>query len=337
MTDWPHQALARVRDARPTALVTLLAVEGSVPREAGTKMLVWPGGQWGTIGGGNLEHQAATQARRMLALGEQARFAVQDYPLGPLLSQCCGGRVRLLIERLDGGDAGWLAEAAGHLDADRPYVITTRIVDGSASKSVTSPPAQRLEAHPVSLNGRPARARDPRPADGDLIVERSAPGRPSLSLFGAGHVGQAIARALEPLPFRLRWYDSRPEAGELPGVAVLPAQALAAIAAEPTPYALVLTHDHGLDYALVRAALAGGHDGYLGLIGSKTKRARFLGRLRAEGFCETALARLVCPIGLPQIRGKAPETIAVSVAADLLMRREASLRPCVREMVIAGL
>jgi xanthine dehydrogenase accessory factor len=82
----------------------------------------------------------------------------------------------------------------------------------------------------------------------------------------------------------------------------------------------VLTHDHALDYSLTRAALTGGRFAYLGLIGSMTKRARFVSRLRAEGLDD---GRLTCPIGVPQLRSKDPEVIAVSVAADLLMRLEA--------------
>lgn len=145
-------------------------------------------------------------------------------------------------------------------------------------------------------------------------------------LFGAGHVGQAIARAFEPLPFRLSWYDSRPETAEIGGVTVLEPAELAAKAmgAGADAYGLVLTHDHALDYALVSAGLAGGGFSYFGVIGSKTKRARFMKRLRDDGFSEAVLTRLTCPIGLPHLKSKAPEVIAVSVAADLLMRQEAA-------------
>src|SRR5665213_3268539 len=119
MADWVAAALERSNAGEAAALVTLMAVEGSTPREAGTKMLVWPGGQSGTIGGGNLEHQVTAQALRMLALGPRQRFAIQDYPLGPLLAQCCGGRVRLLIERIDRRDGRWLNEAADYQAAAR--------------------------------------------------------------------------------------------------------------------------------------------------------------------------------------------------------------------------
>ena len=323
MTDWPRRALERLAMGEPAALVTLLAVEGSTPREAGTKMVVWADGQSGTIGGGNLEHRASDQARRMLAAGEAARYAIQDYPLGPFLAQCCGGRVRLMIERLDQRDVGWLGEAERYGRANEPFAIRSRI-EGEALVKAVGAVDGGGEAHAVSIGGHKAPARGERPAAGCEIVERSAPVRPVVLLFGAGHVGRAIHRALEPLPFRLFWSDCREEMAEVPGVAVLPPDAQAEIAGDGAAYTLVLTHDHALDYALVSAALAGDGDGYLGLIGSRTKAARFFSRLRADGFSEAQLARLTCPIGIPQLKDKAPEIIAVSVAADLLLRLQAS-------------
>lgn len=335
--NWARAALARIEHNDAAALVTVLATEGSAPREAGTKMVVWEGGQSGTIGGGNLEHQATSQARRMLS-GSQASFAIQDYPLGPLLAQCCGGRVRLLIERVEAASRDWLTDAARRMDADQPFEVRTRFDPGLLTKTI-APIAALSDAPAVSLSGAPAAARGARPELGDELVERNAAPRPPLLLFGAGHVGQAIARAFAPLPFRLFWYDSRPETADLAGVTVLePAEmAAAAMGASPEAYGLILTHDHALDYALASAGLAGGGFGYLGLIGSKTKRARFMSRLRDDGFSEAALTRLTCPIGLPALRSKAPEVIAVSVAADLLMRLEAARVSNDEDVAVASL
>ena len=336
MTDWPRVALARLATGEPAALVTLLAVEGSTPRDAGTKMLVWPGGQAGTIGGGALEHQASDQARRMIAQGPASRVAIQDYPLGPFLAQCCGGRVRLMIERLDARDAGWLADADRYWRAEEPFAIHSRLDGASLTKSI-GPVGGGADGSIVTINGDPARAKGERPAVGALIIERSAPPRPVVLLFGAGHVGRAVHRALEPLPFRVFWSDCREETAEVPGVVVLPPDAQTEIAGDGAAYTLVLTHDHALDYALVSAALAGESDGYLGLIGSRTKAAKFFSRLKADGFSDKALERLTCPIGIQELKSKAPEIIAVSVAADLLLRLEASQRARLRETALAGL
>ncbi len=335
--NWARSALARIGENQPAALVTVLATEGSAPREAGTKMVVWEGGQSGTIGGGNLEHQATTQARRMLS-GSQASFAIQDYPLGPLLAQCCGGRVRLLIERVEAASRDWLTDAARRMDAAQPFEVRTRFNPGQLTKTV-APIAASSEAPPVTLAGAVASARGARPELGDELVERNDAPRPPLLVFGAGHVGQAVARAFAPLPFKLSWFDSRPETADLPGVTVAePAEmAAAAMGAGGDAYGLIFTHDHGLDYALASAGLAGGGFAYLGLIGSKTKRARFMSRLRDDGFSEAALTRLTCPIGLPHLRSKAPEVIAVSVAADLLMRLEAARISNDEDLAVASL
>ena len=98
MADWTAHAREALQQG-PAALVTILATEGSAPRGPGARMVVTETGLAGTIGGGALEHQATAQARTILALAPGS-WRVQDYPLGPLLGQCCGGRVRLLVEHL---------------------------------------------------------------------------------------------------------------------------------------------------------------------------------------------------------------------------------------------
>ena len=81
---------------------------------------------------------------------------------------------------------------------------------------------------------------------------------------------------------------------------------------------LVMTHDHHLDYRLVSAILTRTEVDFVGLIGSETKSKRFMSKLKKEGLSDEDLARCVCPIGLPSVKGKLPMEIAVSVAAQLL-------------------
>lgn len=147
--------------------------------------------------------------------------------------------------------------------------------------------------------------------------------RQTIALFGAGHVGRALAIALAPLPFRISWIDGRDDAfpAQIPAnaEAVLSRDAPAAIAAlPPGSFVLVMTHDHALDLAITAAALGRGDLPFVGLIGSATKRARFERRLRELGLDEGRIAGLVCPIGLPGISGKEPAVIAASVTAQLL-------------------
>lgn len=158
-----------------------------------------------------------------------------------------------------------------------------------------------------------------RPADWPVPAPRFA-----LQLYGAGHVGRAVVRLLAGLPCDVLWVDEREEEfppGPLPphvrAVAVEPVVA-EVYAAPPGAFFLVLTHSHALDLALAQAILARGDFGWFGLIGSRSKRARFEHRLRDRGFDAALMQRITCPIGLPGITGKEPEVIAVSVVAQML-------------------
>ncbi|AHE52053.1 xanthine dehydrogenase accessory protein XdhC [Sphingomonas sanxanigenens] len=302
VSDWAALALTAAQDT-PVALVTILATEGSAPRGAGTRMAVTRTALAGTIGGGALELRAIEQARAILDLAP-GRWRVQDYPLGPLLGQCCGGRVRLLVERVDPAASGWIAHEGEALIATLAD-DTVRRVPGDAAPLPS--------------------ARGERPAAGARFVEPADVRRLPVMLFGAGHVGRAIARAVARLPIALAWFDTRAAEAGFPGVMpVAEDQAVDCIGEAGAETAmLILTHDHGLDYRLTAAALRSAA-GFVGLIGSATKRARFLSRLAAEGFDGEARARLTCPIGLPGITGKEPDVIAIAVAAQLLAMRPAA-------------
>lgn len=292
MADWTAQAREALSQG-PAALVTILATEGSAPRGAGARMVVTETGLAGSIGGGRLEHQAMAQARAILAL-DPGSWRVQDYPLGPLLGQCCGGRVRLLVERLEG-----VPENEG------PFEVTL---------------SDRVERRPLNgEGGGRIAARGPLPAAGARFIEPVETESLPVFLFGAGHVGRAIAARADGLPLHIAWHDSRAEMAESPGVVLATEdEMVASAAAAPEDEAVVImTHDHALDYRLTAAAL-GGRARFVGLIGSKTKRARFLSRLAADGVDSS---RLTCPIGLPGIGGREPEVIAIATLAQLLTLR----------------
>lgn len=153
--------------------------------------------------------------------------------------------------------------------------------------------------------------------------------RPRLWLFGAGHVGKAVIQATTPLGFGLTWIDSRPEMfpdahGDIQTLTSR-APHLEVAGAPAGAMVLVMTHSHAQDFDIIDAALKRADLGFVGLIASATKRARFIARLKARGHTEQALGRLVCPIGLPGITGKEPAVIAASVAAQALQHREALL------------
>ena len=167
---------------------------------------------------------------------------------------------------------------------------------------------------------------------------QSAP-RFHLQLYGAGHVGRAIARALAPLDVRVDWIDERDD--EFPARffehgAPWPANirkvCVDAVDAEvrnapPGGFYLVLTHQHDLDLQITEAILKRGDFGFLGLIGSKTKKQRFIHRFAQRGIAPELIERMTCPIGIPGIAGKEPEVIAIAVVAQLLQASEPLAHP----------
>jgi xanthine dehydrogenase accessory factor len=247
---------------RRAVLVQVREARGSVPRAAGTRMLVGADDVLGTIGGGHLEWQAIALARALLREGgvHEQRIA-----LGPTLGQCCGGALTLAYEPLS---------------------------------------AQALAAWP------------------------SAAPRFHLQLYGAGHVGRAIVALLAGIDCRVEWIDERESefplrADEPPHIQRLCVEPVEAEVATAPPGAcfLILTHSHDLDLRITEAVLRRADFAFCGLIGSKTKRARFEHRMHERGIAPEVLARLTCPIGVPGIAGKEPEVLAIAAVAQLLQRR----------------
>ncbi|MDR4534282.1 xanthine dehydrogenase accessory protein XdhC [Glutamicibacter sp. PS] len=255
-------AVARLRGERRAAvLVTLAAVRGHAPREAGAKMVVAADEIYETIGGGNLEMVAVNRARDMLNEGvrtpELLELRLNDKAPAKYGRQCCGGEVSILLEPL-------------------------------------------AQAHTVAI-------------------------------FGVGHVGLELARILSRHDLDLMLSDSRPEfLDALPvlepavarihaEVAVLGEEAISRLPAGTD--VLIMTHDHAEDLHLCDAALRHPQLGSIGLIGSKAKWQRFIKKLGELGHDRAAIERIQCPIGIPEVAGKQPATIAVSVAAELLARR----------------
>ncbi|MGD1926075.1 MAG: xanthine dehydrogenase accessory protein XdhC [Paracoccaceae bacterium] len=150
------------------------------------------------------------------------------------------------------------------------------------------------------------------------------PDKRLVIIYGAGHVGQAIVRALAPLPFRLTLVDARDAPPTDDDVLITPLPEAVAEEAPPGTFHVVLTHSHAIDLEVITAILAG-EFGFCGLIGSATKRTLFERRLAERGVPQDAIAQLTCPIGLPGLRDKRPEVIAASVAVQLLVR-DAELR-----------
>lgn len=351
--------------------VVVAEVEGSTPREAGAAMVVLPDRTIGTIGGGELEHQAIAHARGLLdATAEPWHRVLWSVPLGPALGQCCGGRVTLLAELFAPRQTTSSTDSPAELSESRdlaggvavstaqqgPGSLRSRASAGGSEvggaalvvrpvSSVVPPTMVHRRKTPGPWPARVQRVVDDmlsgaRPLETVLVrtgrdgtpwlVEPAGAARTPVMLYGAGHVGRALVRVLQDLPFDVTWVDTTEErfpATIPPGVErrVASDPALVALEAPAGAWHLVMTYSHPLDLAICHAVLQQADAGYLGLIGSASKRARFVNRLVALGHAPEHIGRhLHCPIGLPDLPGKAPAVIAVSVAADLVRRRAAA-------------
>lgn len=295
----------------PAILVTVARAEGSVPREAGAKMLVTADGLFDTIGGGHLEFVATAVAREMLAqpvheLAAQRRM--QRLPLGPTLGQCCGGVAHLTFERVD-------VAGHAHFEAIRDSLANDQACLRRLPLDSAAPPLLAGDTEDTHLWHDAQGAR--------WLADACRPPTARLYLFGAGHVGAAIVQALSALPCQIIWIDERVDMfpASLPSNVTVEVtdtpEALVAAAPDHASY-LVMTHSHALDQALAEAILRRDRVGWFGLIGSATKRVQFERRLQQRGIPAARLTDMVCPIGIPGIAGKEPAVIAIAVAAQLL-------------------
>jgi xanthine dehydrogenase accessory factor len=301
MHDWRKRLLARMATG-PVVMITVVATKGSTPREVGARMLVYRCGQDGSIGGGRLEFQEAAAAEALIALdGTSWQRQVRRIVLGPDAGQCCGGVVEVLHERITHEEACIFAQAGV---IERP--------------TVSGVPAQALIGGVLHKQSIWTEQR----GEQTWLLERTALQCTPLYLYGAGHVARALVNVLRDLPVAVNWIDI--EAARFPKTdddtrrIVTTDVTVIANNASADAVHIVMTHDHDLDAQICEALLQRGDFSFLGLIGSDTKRARFVQRFRRAGIADAALQRLICPIGHADIRGKAPPVIAISIAAQLI-------------------
>jgi len=165
-----------------------------------------------------------------------------------------------------------------------------------------------------------------------VLFERFAAPGVNIMLFGAGHVGRALAGILAGLPCRLQWVDPREDqfpsllaSNITPVVSEEPKDEVATMPANS--YYIVMTHNHQMDFEICETVLKRGDFSYLGLIGSDTKWTRFQQRFAHRGFEPDAVERIHCPIGLSQVPGKRPMEVAVAIAGELIEHYHRDIPP----------
>ena len=287
------------------ARVLILKTFGSAPRDEGTTMLIWDSGQFGTIGGGELEYQVTRLAKKIIINNKGSR--IKKFSLGPDMGQCCGGAVELLIEILDETKMKFISVDDGFFARpvfkDEKSLNVQALIKSYRNKSV-----------PIKTSFKDGWLFEPVTKEKELIW-----------IYGAGHVGTAIANILSKLSqFSVtcidtsqdRYPDNFPKTVEKL-ITKNPAQIVQYAPSET--HHLILTYSHALDLEICHQLLQ--HNfATAGLIGSKTKWARFKKRLSELNYTFEQINTIICPIGEPSF-GKSPYEIAIGVASMLLDKK----------------
>jgi xanthine dehydrogenase accessory factor len=309
MDSWPHHGLdddlrprmaALLEARRPFALVTVFAADGG-PRGVGAQMVVSDTDSWGFVSGGCIEGDVTLHARQTLSDGETRRLV---YGRGsPWIDTRlpCGGRLDLLVERVEPDDAAVIDFAAAY--ADRRLVRYQ--TDGAERRCVA--------AGPDAAQDR----------EGRWTVDHEFAPPQRLIVVGS----DPIALAIVSLGAQLGWssvavWPHGPDTTPAPGVGMRtdsPATALAALAPDAHTAIAIATHDQHDDEAAILAALTT-PAGYIGVLGARRRIPDRVQRLQALGATDADIERLQMPIGLP-LGAAAPWEIAVSVAAAIIAAR----------------
>lgn len=328
-----YTALLTELDAgRDSVLVTIIASSGSTPRGAGARMLARADGSFvGTVGGGAVEHAAQQKALELMAL-RQDSFQGYDLSANDVaqLGMVCGGRVTVCFRFIPGGDAHMrelccraLKLLEGNRDAWTITDITGERVGAMGLYTreeglwgMELPEAEALvsgKAYPVQL-GEKRYYCEPLLKAGLVYV------------FGGGHVSRELVPALSRAGFRCVVYDDRPEfvtpelfpdaleriCGDFGNIS-------AGVEITAADYVVIMSRGHQYDYLLQAQALRTAAR-YVGVIGSRKKRAAVEEKLLADGFAPETIARCISPIGL-DIGAETPAEIAVSITAQLIQVR----------------
>ena len=334
MNEWIDELTDLAAAGERAVLLTVAGIRGSAPREIGAKMIVTATETIGTIGGGQLEYQSTRVAVEML---DDQQTTLRSFPLGSSMGQCCGGVVEILFEPVADGLPGWLRDLGALHGQHEPAIIATRISRSNPAKLIVTATeifgaeAEQADASLVTkarqlLADNPVTTRDVQELFEPIVVSDL-----NIAVFGAGHVGSAVVRALSDIDCNIRWIDSRRKMFHKVPTNVCAIEASdppLEVAAMPAgSFYLVMTHSHATDFDICDRILRRRDARYCGLIGSKSKRRRFEKRYRQQGMPQSLIDQLICPIGVDGISGKKPAEIAVAAAAEILKVRERAVAP----------
>lgn len=329
-----------LNDQHELVTATIVEKSGSAPREAGTKMLIRKDGTIeGTIGGGLLEAMTMRLAPEVLS-SQQCRF--QDFELSnsdaAAEGMVCGGEVKILLEYLDALDIyqfNIYHQAKELKCAGVDFVMITKISPKSTrtlgkNKWICTETAlygvedSEVEALAKKLRENFNRIKFHLLSGKNQYMIEPCYAIQKLYIVGAGHVSQQIAMLSKSVGFYTVVIDDReefankerfPYADEVHVISSYDALRQE-VEVPKNSYIVIVSRSHSFDQIILQQALYA-YAKYIGMIGSKTKKAHIYGELLSEGFTHNALEEVHCPIGVP-ISAQTPEEIAISIVAELI-------------------
>ncbi len=352
MKDVYEKAVELMGKSEFSVLATIIRLTGSGPRGAGTKFLILENGSYvGTIGGGLLEARVLAAAKKVFATHAPIRLSLNL--MGKDVAETdmiCGGDVEIFLEPLSAEDQGQIQGFRKLLDIQKrggsgllvTVVNTDRWQKGSVPRRFllsgaepigTMPgmkaAAQEIEKNtPLLLKQREPRlviSKDDLGGSVELFVEPIL-ADPILYIFGGGHVSAQIIPLATRVGFKVEVIDDRPEFADpakfpdADKVHQVPFEGvLGKIPVDESSYLVIVTRGHIHDKTVLEQCLRA-KARYIGMIGSRRKKAMIYEKLLEEGFTKSDLDRVHAPIGL-DIGAETPEEIAVSIVAELIAVR----------------
>jgi xanthine dehydrogenase accessory factor len=338
------EAAALCRAGTPFVWASIISQDGSTPRGAGSRMLVLEGSIVGTIGGGGMEAGVMSMARNSVLKDGKPRIMHYDMSgtEAATAGLICGGVCDVLLAYMEPQYADVL-EAAAQAESDGTpawifYILDERedselpfqlCLNVGGERLVGSFRGNQNFVRQMLLN--PIRvAIHGDMADGMRFIAQDVGSAPRMYLFGAGHVSCEVAKIAVNCGFHVTAIDDRADfcnTDRFPGcscVVIDSFERMPDFPVDGASYVVIMTRGHSYDKEVLRWAL-GKKPSYLGMIGSKSKRDTLYRKLHEEeGFPMEQLQAVCCPIGL-SISAETPEEIAVSVMAEVIRHRRASM------------
>ena len=333
MKDIIESLLETFEQDRDAVFCGIVESSGSAPRTSGARMLVLPdGGIRGSVGGGPVEGSSLARARKMLERGEShvlLPFDLNSHTAAQA-GMVCGGAVKVLLQRVTPSQRSFFGTLlALHEKRKRPALVTVMGAGREPALALWSADAglegaELPEGMAAELARKAAKARQNFALDGHGLTVFVEPlvAPTVVHLVGAGHVALATSKVAAFAGFEVVVMDDRaefasaeryPEARE---VRVLENFDHCLKDLGPDDYVVIVTRGHLHDRDVLAQALRTGA-GYVGMIGSRSKRDAVYRSLLENGYTQADIDRVFCPIGLT-IGADTPEEIAVSIVGEMI-------------------